>query len=182
MTDKNYSQGKKKSSRFIIVIFPNVLFFIILGIMIYLWFLFELPWLFFPRYDVSFPLRLAELILGYLLTIGGLYFFTWGLTSITRARASGQEIGKSLEYSTLIKSGAFSICRHPITLGFIFILPGVSLIFDLIPLVLMTFIYNPMLIAILFYEEKELIQRFGENYIDYKKKVPFLIPCFKKDK
>ena len=174
-------EKQKRSSYFVIVVFPNVLFFIVLGIMIYLWFLFRLPWLFFPGYDVSFPLRLIELIFGYLMTIGGLYFFTWGLTSITRARASGQEIGKTLEYSTLITSGAFANCRHPITLGFIFLLPGMGFIFDLIPLILMTFIYNPMLIALLYYEEKELNQRFGESYKDYKKKVPFLIPRFKKN-
>jgi protein-S-isoprenylcysteine O-methyltransferase Ste14 len=173
------NEKEKKGSYFIIVVLPNLSFFIVLGILIYLFFLFELPWLFFPGYDVSFPLRLIELICGYLLTIGGLYFFTWGLTSITRVRASGREIGKTLEYSNLITSGAFAICRHPITLGFVLLLPGIGLIFDFIPLVLMTFVYNPLLIALLFYEEKELDQRFGDKYKDYKKNVPFLIPRFR---
>lgn len=55
-----------------------------------------------------------------------------------------------------------------------------ALIFDLIPLALMKFVYNPMLITLLFYDEKELNQRFGENYKDYRKKVPFHISEYKR--
>lgn len=142
--------------------------------------LFELPWILFPGNDVTYPWRLIELIIGTLLMIGGLYFFTWGLTTITRERASGKEIGQSIEVSTLILDGAFGICRHPITLGFIFLMPGISFIFDFIPLMLMTPFYTPLLISLLFYEEKELVQRFGESYKSYKEKVPLLIPRIKK--
>jgi len=176
--DKN-SVYKKKVSSFIIIVLPNLLFFIVLGIVIYLFFLFELPWIFFSGYDVSHPWRLIELILGTVLTIIGLYFFTWGLTTITKDRASGIEIDKTLEFSTLITDGAFALCRHPITLGFIFIMPGFAFIFDFIPLMLVTLIYIPMLISLLFYEEKELNQRFGEVYKNYKNKVPFLFPRIK---
>ena len=182
MSDEKKTQNKNKGSYFLIVVFPNLLFFIVLGIIICIFFLLELPWLFFPRCDVSCLWRLIELILGYILTVIGLHVFSWGLTSITRARASGQEIGKTLEYSTLITSGAFAICRHPITLGFIFIMPGFAFIFDLIPLVVTTILYTPMLIALLFNEEKELNQRFGEQYKNYKNEVPFLIPRFKRNK
>jgi protein-S-isoprenylcysteine O-methyltransferase Ste14 len=163
MSDAISQQGDKRYSSFVIVIFPNVLFFILLGIILLLFFLLKLPWLFFPGYDVTFPLRLIELIVGYLLSIGGLYFFTWGLTTITRVRASGKEIGESNERSTLITTGAFAVCRHPITLGFVLLLPGFSLIFDLIPLILL-------------YEEKELTHRFGKKYLEYRSKVPLLLP------
>ncbi|MFX0031327.1 MAG: methyltransferase family protein [Candidatus Hodarchaeota archaeon] len=168
--------NKKKYSRFIIVILPNVSFFIELGLITLLFLWFELPWLFLPNYDVLYPWRLVELIIGYLLTIFGIYFFTWGLTSISTARASGKEIGKTIENSKLITGGAFAICRHPISLGFVFILPGFTLIFDLVPFALLTIIYIPLLIALLTYEEKELHQRFGEEYVMYKERVPFLIP------
>jgi protein-S-isoprenylcysteine O-methyltransferase Ste14 len=170
----------KKGSSFIIVILPNLLFFIVLGIILFLFFLFELPWILLPGNDVLYPWRLIELIAGTLLLIVGLYFFTWGLTTISRKRASGKEIGKSIDKSTLISDGAFAICRHPITLGFIFLMPGISFIFDFIPLMLMTPFYTPLLISLLFYEEKELIQRFGEGYRNYKGKVPLLIPRIKK--
>jgi protein-S-isoprenylcysteine O-methyltransferase Ste14 len=180
MSIEKNSNVKKKGSYFIIVVFPNVLFFIVLGILIYLFFLFELPWIIFPGFDVTNLWRLFELILGTLLMIFGLFIFTWGLNTITRERASGKEIGKTLEYSTLITDGAFSFCRHPITLGFVFMMPGIALIFDFIPLILMTPIYSPMLISLLYYEEKELVQRFGKEYQKYKKEVPFLFPRLKK--
>ena len=177
---KKNSESKMNWSYFIIIIFPNVSFFVILGIIISFFILYELPWIFFPGYDVTYPLRLIELAIGSLMTIIGLHIFSWGLTTITTDRASGREIGKTLESPTLINYGAYSFCRHPITLGFLLIMPGIALIFDFIPLLLMTPIYSPILIATLLYEERELIQRYGENYLDYKRKVPFLIPRFKK--
>ena len=180
MNNKKNFEKKSKKSAFIIVIFPNILFFIVLIILIYLFFLFELPWLIFPGFDVFHPLRLTELIIGTLLLIIGLYVFTWGLTTLSKDRASGVEIGKTIEHSTLISDGAFAFCRHPITLGFIFLMPGISFIFDFIPLMLMTPFYTPMLISLLFYEEKELIQRFAENYKSYKEKVPLLLPRIKR--
>lgn len=176
----NSTNEIKKISSFIIVILPNLSFFIILGIIIVLFFFFRLPWILFPGKDVLYPWRIAELVVGTLLLIGGLYFFTWGLTTITRERASGKEIGKSIDNSTIITNGAFALCRHPITLGFIFLQPGIAFIFDFVPLMLMTPFYTPLLILLLFYEEKELIQRFGESYKNYKDRVPLLIPKIKK--
>ncbi len=182
MSNEKKSDNDRNYSSFIIVIFPNLLFFIVLAILISIFFLFELPWLMFPGFDVSHPLRLIELIFGTLMVIIGLYIFSWGLVTITKNRASGYEIGKSSEESTLITDGAFAFCRHPITLGFIFIIPGIAFIFDFIPLIFLTFIYTPMLISLLFYEEQELIQRFGEAYREYMCKVPRLIPRIKKIK
>lgn len=132
--------------------------------------------MFLLSYDVSYPLRFIELIVGSIMTIIGVHIFSWGLTTISTNRASGIEIGKTVEDSTLITDGAFSFCRHPITLGFLFIMPGIALIFDFIPMMLMTPIYSPMLISLLFYEEKELIRRYGDKYREYKNDVPFLIP------
>ena len=177
--EKN-TENKERLSYFIIIILPNVLFFIVLGIICYLFMLYDLPWILFPESDITDPMRLIELILGSLMLIIGLHIFSWGLTTISTDRASGIEIGKTLEESILITHGAFSFCRHPITFGFLFIMPGIAFIFDFIPLILMTPIYSPMLISLLFYEEKELIRRYGEKYTEYKRKVPFLIPRLKR--
>ena len=176
MNPEMNSKKRERFSYFLIIVFPNVLFFIVLGILMGLFLLYDLPWIIFPGQDVLYPLRLIELILGTLMIIIGLHIFSWGLTTISTERASGVEIGKSLEASTLIKYGAFSFCRHPITLGFLFIMPGVGFVFDFIPMLLMTPIYSSMLIGLLFYEEKELLRRYGDKYKNYKEEVPFLIP------
>jgi len=161
MNPNQKSENKDKISSFIIIIFLNVLFFIILGLICYFFILFDLSWIFFPGYDVSYPFRFMELIIGTLMLIIGLHIFSWGLTTISTNRASGIEIGKTPENSILFTHGAFSFSRHPITFGFLFIMSGIGLIFGFIPLILMTPIYSPMLISILFYEERELIRRYG---------------------
>jgi len=175
----NVKIGSKKQNfglRFLIVFLPNLLFFIDLFIAIFLNLLFGLPWLLFPKYDILYYWRFIELIIGYILSVSGIIFLTWGTLSIGISRAEGKEIGNSLERSKLIISGAYAHCRHPITLGFIFVIPGTSLIFDSVTLMILTIIYIPKMIILLIYEEKELRRRFGEKYDTYKTEVPFLIP------
>ena len=89
-------------------------------------------------------------------------------------RAQGTEIGA--EESSLITSGAYAYCRHPVTLGFAFATPGFALVFDFVPLLINTFLFTPIMIALVFYEERELVKRFGEECKSYQKRVPMLIP------
>ena len=59
--EKN-TENKERLSYFIIIILPNVLFFIVLGIICYLFMLYDLPWILFPESDITDPMRLIELI------------------------------------------------------------------------------------------------------------------------
>lgn len=161
---------------------PNVLFFIDFILVIILTNLFGIPWFLFPGYDITFLWRFLELLCGYFLTVLAVMFISWGVASLSLSRAEGKEIGNSPETSTLITAGVYAYCRHPITLGFIFATPGFALIFDLVPLLLLTIIFTPMLIAILPYEERELAHRFGKIYSNYRHSVPFLIPRCRKKK
>jgi len=128
------------------------------------------------------PWRLIELTIGYILTVLGTIFLTWGTLSIGISRAEGGEIDKSSEKSSLITKGAYALCRHPITLGFIFAIPGIALIFDSTTLILATIIYIPKMFLLLIYEERELLRRFGKDYEEYRTSVPFLIPRKKLNK
>lgn len=77
-----------------------------------------------------------------------------------------------LKPSNLIISGPFKFTRHPMYLGMLSILLGaaiiasslVSFIFPLIYIVLMEVLFIPM-------EERNLVEVFGEDYSEYKKKV-----------
>lgn len=89
-------------------------------------------------------------------------------------RAQGGEIG-AVE-STLVTTGAYAYCRHPVTLGFVFATPGFALVFDFVPLMINTILFTPIMIALLVYEEGELLKRFGDEYRSYQKRVPLLIP------
>lgn len=80
-----------------------------------------------------------------------------------------------LPKNKLLTKGPFKYARHPIYIGYVTIVFGLSLIFGSLQL----FIYTIALTFALNYlakkEEEELIKRFGKAYLDYKKKVKFII-------
>ncbi len=106
---------------------------------------------------------------------------------LTVARNTGRTLAKfgrkgnlpRFETNVLVTQGVYSYMRHPMHLGLIFFPLSVALIigsptfiFIIAPLEMLF-----MIIMIFTYEEKEAIEKFGEDYLEYKKKVPFF--CFK---
>ena len=171
MEDTNEESSR---ARFLIVVAPNLVFFVTLIIAILLTFQFSLPWFLFPGMNLLQLPRLFELILGQILVILCVGLEAWGVSSISMNRAQGSEIGAS--ESSLITAGAYAYCRHPVTLGFAFATPGFALVFDFVPLLINTILFTPIMIALVFYEERELVKRFGNAYRSYQQKVPMLIP------
>lgn len=80
----------------------------------------------------------------------------------------------------LIKDGPYRYLRHPAYLSNLMAYLGIPLIanayYTLIGVVL---IYVPFNLIRLHLEERELIRKFGEEYEDYRKKVPALLPIRK---
>jgi len=74
----------------------------------------------------------------------------------------------------LITSGLFRLCRHPlylITLLAWIITPVMSL--DRLAFIIYTCLYAS--IGLIF-EERKLVEIFGQDYIDYQRRVPAIIP------
>jgi len=73
-------------------------------------------------------------------------------------------------------TGVYSIVRHPQYLGWILAHVGFSILLS----VWYSMLFTPILIAIIYMiskkEEHELIREFGEEYEDYQKEVPMMIP------
>ena len=80
----------------------------------------------------------------------------------------------------LIISGPFAIVRHPMYLGGIIGAFGLALFAGS----MFAFVYSLMLALVLLHiseaEERELKTRFGDDYIEYMKKVPKIFPLRKK--
>ena len=82
----------------------------------------------------------------------------------------------------LIKKGAYSVVRHPQFMGIIIITIGLTVMVLTYPtgsplqLAGLWLIQILGYIAIARYEEWRLLKRFGENYRQYKRNVPFLFP------
>ncbi|MFC2100614.1 methyltransferase family protein [Bacteroidota bacterium] len=84
--------------------------------------------------------------------------------------------GEQREKPELIRKGIFNKVRHPIYLGAILFYLGlfflsISLIALLVISITFVFYYY-----ISRYEEKILVEEFGESYIKYKKEVPMFFP------
>ena len=79
--------------------------------------------------------------------------------------------------SNLIISGPYRYVRNPMILGVIFLLLFESIIFSSVPFLLWAIVFFVgNIIYFKTFEERELIQRFGTDYINYKNEVPMFFP------
>jgi len=84
------------------------------------------------------------------------------------------------ESHKLIKDGPYRYIRHPAYLSNLMAYLGIPLIANAYyTLIGMLLIYVPFNLIRLYLEERELSRKFGEEYEDYRKKVPPLLPIRK---
>jgi protein-S-isoprenylcysteine O-methyltransferase Ste14 len=127
-----------------------------------------------PRF-LSGPLNLIIVVF---LIIIGLVFALWSIQAQF-------DIGKGtpvpmMPTKKLVIVGPFLYCRNPMTFGTMLLYLGVSFLIGSLSSIGLVFLMALALMAyIKLIEEKELIMRFGEEYLDYKKRTPFIIPKIK---
>jgi len=118
-----------------------------------------------------FYIAMLFLALGLLLTI-------WSVRTFYTKGGDGTP-GPWRPVSNLIISGPYRYIRNPMILGVVDLLLFESALFTSIPLLLWAIAFLVLnIIYFKIFEEKELIQRFGTDYEDYKKKVSMLFPKF----
>jgi protein-S-isoprenylcysteine O-methyltransferase Ste14 len=77
----------------------------------------------------------------------------------------------------LLTVGPFKHCRNPMTLGTITAYLGTAMWIGSVTALTAVAVFAIVLIAYLItVEEKELRERFGNEYLEYKRKTPFLLP------
>lgn len=86
---------------------------------------------------------------------------------------------KRMETNVLVTQGAYKYMRHPMHFGLLlfplsiaFLIGSLSFILIIAPVEMIL-----MLIMIKYYEEPAAIKKFGKEYLEYKKQVPWF--CFK---
>lgn len=86
-----------------------------------------------------------------------------------------------METNLLVRSGAYKFMRHPMHLGLLFFPLSFALLIGSPSFVLLIAPAEIvlMLLMIKFLEEPEAIRKFGKEYIEYKKGLPWF--CFKKE-
>jgi len=123
----------------------------------------------------SFFFGSSNMIIGIMAIIIGGIVAIWTIV-IQITLASGTPF-PMLPTKKLLIIGPFKYCRNPMTLGTILAYMGIAIWIGSFSAVLAVTIFAALLITYLkLVEEKELQMRFGQEYIEYKKKTPFIIP------
>lgn len=81
-----------------------------------------------------------------------------------------------LDEGTMIQDAIYNYVRHPLYAGLIYILIGVVLASGTTQGVFMGLMILPYFPGRIFPGEKDLVRRLGQEYLDYRKRVPAFLP------
>jgi len=153
----------------LVLFFGSSLFFLILPLLIFFVSVF-LDGLFgFPRF-YWFP---VNFVAGFV--IGGFGWFLSFWSVYAQYRYGGGTPAAFLPPVRLVTEGPYRFSRNPMALGNMIFYVGIGVFLGSVSYILVTvigftvlFVYNKV------FEERELIARFGDEYIEYMKRTPFL--------
>lgn len=101
---------------------------------------------------------------------GGLFYLSKAWAVLHRAQKS----------HSLAKTGAYSYSRHPQYVAFILIMFGFLVQWPTLPTLIMFPILVWIYVRLAKREERQAIAEFGDEYLEYKKRVPGFMPNLKK--
>ena len=175
---KKWAEHKySKKQRMIAVIFGGVIFWLVIPFLIILVSSYIDPKLDLPKFHDG-PI---DPVVGLLFMVAGWLFANWAVKA-QFSLGKGTPIPVMATQRLVIK-GPYMHCRNPMTLGTTTFYLGVAIWLGSISAIGLGLVYPAgILIYIKLIEEKELEERFGFEYLEYKMKTPFLIPSLgKKD-
>jgi protein-S-isoprenylcysteine O-methyltransferase Ste14 len=105
---------------------------------------------------------------------GGIIFFIGLAINITARRKIGFIPGLKIK-DQLISTGIYGVIRHPIYLANSLLVIGWSLLFAGTISLIFSFVYLLSYIPLIYFEERILLDEYGNEYIDYRKKTPYAI-------
>jgi protein-S-isoprenylcysteine O-methyltransferase Ste14 len=160
-----------KKQRMIAVIFGGFIFWIVIPFFIivvssYIDQRLHLPRCYYARINP---------VIGLLFIVVGWLFANWTV-KVQFSLGKGTPIPLMATQELVVK-GPYTYCRNPMTLGTAIFYLGVAIWVGSFCAVGLGLVYPVgILIYIKLIEEKELEERFGYEYLEYKKRTPFLIP------
>ncbi len=138
-----------------------------------------IPFLQIPSFTVpfiNFLIPLSHLIISIPFILMGAWF---GIGSV---RTTSLKVAETHRTERIVSTKIYSLMRHPQYFGGILAHIGISFLLSS----LFSLLFTPLVIFLNFLvawkEEKELIKEFGEEYKDYRERVPMLFPKIKKQK
>ena len=125
---------------------------------------------------LSTTARLATALAGTLLTVGGAAFILWGRFTLGAMHNISSVSGvKLFANHRLITAGPFKIVRHPMYLGFALAVCGALLLYRTWAIVFLA-VHGLVFVARARREEEALATTFGEEWRQYCRQVPAILP------
>jgi protein-S-isoprenylcysteine O-methyltransferase Ste14 len=130
---------------------------------------------FFQDFSIQIPIiNLTIYLVNFLIFIPLFIMGAWfGIKGVIHTSLKVAETHRAERVAT---TGVYSIVRHPQYLGGILSHIGFSFLLSGLYSLLVTPLVIALIYTISWKEENELTKEFGQEYADYKKKVPMLIP------
>lgn len=121
-----------------------------------------------------------SIAIGSILLLVGFCVLGSALLTLKLRRAFGKDIYKPKSECKLVTTGIYAHVRNPVYLGNTLMLWGWFFVLQLTVVLFLTTLFMIHFYLVAKWEEKELTERFGDDYLQYKKRVPFIIPFLKK--
>jgi protein-S-isoprenylcysteine O-methyltransferase Ste14 len=122
--------------------------------------------------SIPLPVRLS---IGIVLLVIGIPMVFWTITKFLRTKGTPIPFNPPPK---LVVNGLYRVVRNPMHLGWTVTLIGLALLMQSFTMLV---IFIPLFILVhvvylKFVEEKELEKKFGQSYLDYRRRVPMFIP------
>jgi protein-S-isoprenylcysteine O-methyltransferase Ste14 len=164
-----------KKQRMIAVVFGGVIFWIVIPFLIIVVSCYIDHWLHLPKFRYG----LINPVIGLLFIAVGWLFANWTV-KVQFSLGRGTPV-PFMATQKLVVKGPYTYCRNPMTLGTTIFYLGIAIWLGSLSAVGLGLVYPVgILIYIKLIEERELEERFGSEYLEYKMRAPFLIPRFRK--
>lgn len=116
-------------------------------------------------------------VIGPVTTFGGIALVIWSVhTQYTVGNGTPVPM---VATQKLVTQRPYSFSRNPMTLGALFLYSGIGIWMSSGVLIILNMVVFSILLTFIYiHETRELVERFGEEYLGYRKKTPFLFPNF----
>ncbi len=164
-----------KRKRILIVALGGVFFWVVIPLFILISSYYLDQWLRLPNFNYG----LINSVVGLIFMGVGWFFANWTIkVQFTIGRGTPIPL---VATQKLLTNGPYAYCRNPMAFGTDLFYIGLAIWLGSVPAVVLGLIYPVgIVIYIKFIEEKELENRFGFEYLEYKKRTSFLIPAPRK--
>ena len=137
--------------------------------------LFYFGWI--PLFHVPSNAALTLGVIGLLLYLAGLIFVLWARRTLGKYWGLSTSTNvKLLDDHHLIQRGPFKYVRHPMYFGWWAAMLGLTLLYPVWAVFILFFSTLISFIGRAHREEAALAERFGNSWVEYKKRTKFIIP------